>query len=72
MMWHGPNLRYNRPELRRYSLIIKNSTENGYLRKNGLQCLANHEIATHYVSFCNSYNKFFYWPSNQTAFNLSI
>jgi len=55
-MWHGPNLKYNRPELRHYSLIIKNSTENLYLRKNGLQCLANHEISTHYVSFVTKSN----------------
>ena len=51
MMWHGPNLRANRPEARKYTLIIKNCTENQMLRERGIYCLANHEIGTHFVSF---------------------
>ena len=51
MMWHGPNLRYNKPEARRFTLIIKNSMENQLMRELGIQCLADHEIGTHYVSF---------------------
>ena len=51
MMWHGPNVKRNKPEARRHTLIIKNSPDNFYLRQHGIICLANHEIGTHYVSF---------------------
>lgn len=51
MMWHGPNQRYNKPEARKFTLIVKNSSENCFLRETGIVCLANHEIGTHYVTF---------------------
>lgn len=51
MMWHGPNVKRNKPEARRHTLIVKNSPDNFYMRQQGIICLANHEIGTHYVSF---------------------
>ena len=56
MMWHGPCQRYNKPEARRYTLIMKNSSENNFLRDVGIVCLANHEVGTHYVSLRNPSN----------------
>ena len=51
MMWHGPSLKYNRPEARRYTLLLNsNPSENAFLRENGIICLADHEIGTHFVS----------------------
>lgn len=51
--WHGPNIRYNKPEARRHTLVIKNSNDNIYLREQGIVCLANHEIGTHYIRSLN-------------------
>lgn len=51
MVWHGPNVRLNRPEDRKYTLWLKKSSENVYLREHGIQGLADHEIGTHFVSF---------------------
>jgi hypothetical protein len=51
MMWHGPGTKYNRPEARKYTLCVKKSTENAFLRENGIKALADHEIGTHFVSF---------------------
>ncbi|XP_071800852.1 microtubule-associated tyrosine carboxypeptidase 1-like [Asterias amurensis] len=53
MCWHGPSLRYNRPEARKYFMWIKNSKDNLYLREHGIRCLANHEIATHFYRSLN-------------------
>jgi len=50
-MWRGPHRKTLRPEDRRYTLIIKNSFENQYLRQKAVRCLADHEIGTHFVSF---------------------
>ena len=44
MTWHGPALKKNRPEERKYTLWLKNSTENAFLREKGITCLADHEI----------------------------
>ena len=52
MVWQGPNLKCNRPEARKYTLLLNSETsDNKYLRDVGIKCLANHEIGTHYVSF---------------------
>jgi len=53
MTWHGPALKKNRPEERKYTLWLKNSTENAFLREKGITCLADHEIGTHYFRMCN-------------------
>ncbi|KAF6029041.1 hypothetical protein EB796_012651 [Bugula neritina] len=53
MMWHGPHVKQNRPEARKHTLIIKNSADNFYLREQGIICLANHEIGTHYLRSLN-------------------
>ncbi|XP_067946642.1 microtubule-associated tyrosine carboxypeptidase 1-like [Watersipora subatra] len=53
MMWHGPHVKQNRPEARKHTLIIKNSPDNFYLREQGIICLANHEIGTHYLRSLN-------------------
>lgn len=50
MAWYGPNAKANRPEARKYSLWLKDSTENLFLREIGIICLADHEIGTHFVS----------------------
>jgi len=53
MMWIGPHCKHNRPEARNYSFWIKNSDDNNFLREQGIRCLADHEIGTHFVSFIN-------------------
>lgn len=66
MFWQGPNVRYNRPEARKFSLWLKKSSENVYLRELGIKSLMDHEIGTHFVSFfvfqdfisCKLYNQF--------------
>ena len=51
MMWHGPSQKYNKPEARKFSLILNSSnSENIFLREYGIRCLADHEIGTHFVS----------------------
>ena len=51
MLWQGPNVRYNRPEARKFTLWLKKSNENVYLREHGIKSLMDHEIGTHFVSF---------------------
>ena len=51
IIWKGPNLKCNRPEARKYTLLLNCNSDNMYLRSTGINCLANHEIGTHYVSF---------------------
>ena len=51
MQWQGPSVRYNRPEARKFTLWLKQSSENVYLREHGIKSLMNHEIGTHFVSF---------------------
>ena len=51
MLWQGPNVRYNRPEARKFTLWLKRSSENTYLRQHGIKSLMDHEIGTHFVSF---------------------
>jgi len=53
MMWHGPNLRLNRPERRKYTLLIRNAADNNFLRRTGITCLMDHEIGTHYFRMVN-------------------
>jgi len=43
----------NKPEARRHTLIVKNSPDNFYMRQQGIICLANHEIGTHYIRTLN-------------------
>lgn len=50
MMWQGPHVKYKRPEDRKYSMWIKDSKDNHFLRERGMRCLADHEIGTHFVS----------------------
>ena len=50
MMWQGPHVKYRRPEDRKYSMWIKDSKDNHFLRERGMRCLADHEIGTHFVS----------------------
>ena len=51
MVWHGPNVRFNKPEARKFTLCLKSSEENIFLREHGIKGLADHEIGTHFVSF---------------------
>lgn len=51
MVWHGPSVKYNKPEARKFTLCLKTSEENMFLRKYGIKGLADHEIGTHFVSF---------------------
>lgn len=51
MFWQGPSVRYNRPEARKFTLWLKQSSENVYLREYGIKSLMDHEIGTHFVSF---------------------
>ena len=50
MVWRGPRRKKLRPENRRCTLVITNSSENQYLRQKAVRCLADHEIGTHFVS----------------------
>lgn len=50
MMWQGPHVKYRRPEARKYSMWIKDSKDNNFLREKGIRCLSDHEIGTHFVS----------------------
>nr|XP_006813054.1 PREDICTED: uncharacterized protein KIAA0895-like [Saccoglossus kowalevskii] len=47
MSSNGPHTKLNKPEARKFSLWIKDSVDNTYLRQQGILCLANHEIGTH-------------------------
>jgi hypothetical protein len=51
MVWHGPNVRFNRPEARKFTLFLKRNQDNIFLRERGIRGLADHEIGTHFVSF---------------------
>lgn len=53
MVWHGPNVRFNRPEARKFTLFLKRTQDNIFLRERGIRGLADHEIGTHFVSFLN-------------------
>ena len=52
IIWTGPDARLNKPEKRRYSLWLKSTSENVFLRQQAIKGLADHEIGTHYVSLC--------------------
>ncbi|VDI15443.1 uncharacterized protein [Mytilus edulis] len=68
MMWIGPHCKHNRPEARNYSFWIKNSTDNNFLREQGIRCLADHEIGTH---FFRSFNDGLQpWYSDRKRFDL--
>ncbi|XP_074656244.1 microtubule-associated tyrosine carboxypeptidase 1-like [Tubulanus polymorphus] len=68
MCWQGPNIRYNKPEARKYTLWIKNSSENTLLREHGIKGLADHEIGTHF--FRNLNDGFQPWFSDRKKFGL--
>ncbi|BFZ25265.1 hypothetical protein BsWGS_28304 [Bradybaena similaris] len=53
MMWKGPVMNCNRPELRKYSLWINGSEDNNYMRESGIKCLMDHEIGTHFFRMIN-------------------
>ena len=55
MVWTGPVVNANKPELRRYSLWINGSDESNYMRESGIKCLMDHEIGTHFVSFFSNF-----------------
>eukprot|EP00058_Branchiostoma_floridae_P013636 XP_002599124.1 hypothetical protein BRAFLDRAFT_81790 [Branchiostoma floridae] len=63
MQWRGPAQKYNRPELRRYSLWLQNTAENMYLRQHGIKCLVDHE-------FRMLNDGFQPWYSNRDGFGL--
>lgn len=68
MVWKGPVLNANRPELRKYSLWINWSDENNYMRESGIKCLMDHEIGTHFFRLIN--DGFQPWFSDRTRFDL--
>ncbi|XP_077977833.1 microtubule-associated tyrosine carboxypeptidase 1-like [Glandiceps talaboti] len=53
MAMTGPNTRLNKPEARKFSLWLKDSVDNAYLRERGITCLADHEIGTHFFRSLN-------------------
>ncbi|XP_013396550.1 uncharacterized protein KIAA0895-like [Lingula anatina] len=53
LSWQGPNLKLNKPECIKYTMWVKDSTENTLLRKQGINCLADHEIGTHFLRMVN-------------------
>ncbi|XP_052808809.1 microtubule-associated tyrosine carboxypeptidase-like isoform X2 [Mya arenaria] len=68
MMWQGPHVKYKRPEARKYSMWIKDSKDNNFLRLHGIRCLSDHEIGTH---FFRSYNDGLQpWFADRTRFGL--
>ncbi|CAH1229104.1 KIAA0895L [Branchiostoma lanceolatum] len=68
MQWRGPAQKYNRPELRKYSLWLQNTAENMYLRQHGIKCLVDHEVGTHFFRMLN--DGFQPWYSNRDGFGL--
>ncbi|GFS14271.1 hypothetical protein ElyMa_004903400 [Elysia marginata] len=68
MVWRGPVLNANKPELRKYSLWINWSDENNYMRESGIKCLMDHEIGTHFFRLIN--DGFQPWFSDRTRFDL--
>ncbi|VDI15440.1 Hypothetical predicted protein [Mytilus galloprovincialis] len=68
MMWIGPHCKHNRPEARNYSFWIKNSTDNNFLREQGIRCLADHEIGTHFLRSSNEGGQ--PWYSDRKRFHL--
>jgi len=68
MVWQGPHLRCNKPERRKFSLLIKNASDNNYLRETGITCLMDHEIGTHYFRMVN--DGFQPWYSDRKRFGL--
>lgn len=68
MFWQGPSVRYNRPEARKFTLWLKQSTENVYLREHGIQSLMDHEIGTHFLRATNDGLQ--PWYSNRRKFSL--
>ncbi|CAC5395865.1 unnamed protein product [Mytilus coruscus] len=68
MMWIGPHCKHNRPEARNYSFWIKNSTDNNFLREQGIRCLADHEIGTHFLRSSNEGVQ--PWYSDRKRFHL--
>ncbi|XP_071485128.1 uncharacterized protein [Diadema antillarum] len=68
MVWCGPSTKANRPEARKYSLWLKDSSENLFLREKGIICLANHEIGTHFFRTLNEGLQ--PWYSNREQFGL--
>ncbi|XP_045197578.2 uncharacterized protein LOC123552187 isoform X1 [Mercenaria mercenaria] len=68
MMWQGPHVKYRRPEARKYSMWIKDSKDNNFLREKGIRCLSDHEIGTH---FFRSYNDGLQpWFAERTRFGI--
>lgn len=68
MMWQGPHVKYKRPEDRKYSMWIKDSKDNHFLRERGMRCLADHEIGTH---FFRSFNDGLQpWFADRTRFGI--
>ncbi|KAH3729396.1 hypothetical protein DPMN_055364 [Dreissena polymorpha] len=68
MMWQGPHVKYRKPEARKYSMWIKDSKDNNFLRVHGIRCLADHEIGTH---FFRSYNDGLQpWFADRTRFGV--
>lgn len=65
VLWQGPNVRYNRPEARKFTLWLKKSSENVYLREYGIKSLMDHEIGTHFVSFLCQYFIKLIWNESQ-------
>jgi len=68
MMWHGPNVRLNHPELRKYTLLVKSNHENAFLRQCGIPCLMDHEVGTHYFRMVNDGLQ--PWFSDRSKFGL--
>lgn len=68
MVWTGPTVNANRPELRKYSLWINSSDENNYMREIGIKCLMDHELGTHFFRMVN--DGFQPWFSNRSRFGL--
>ncbi|XP_071818934.1 microtubule-associated tyrosine carboxypeptidase 1-like [Apostichopus japonicus] len=68
MTWVGPCLKANKPDARKYRLMLKDSADNCFLREKGILCIADHEIGTHFI---RSYNDGLQpWFSNRLKFGL--
>lgn len=68
MSWVGPSLKANKPDARKYRLMLQDSAENAFLRERGILCIADHEIGTHFI---RSYNDGLQpWFSNRQQFGL--
>ncbi|PAA52501.1 hypothetical protein BOX15_Mlig008560g1, partial [Macrostomum lignano] len=65
----GPIRCMNAPEMREFTLLLRSTCENNYLRDPGITCLMYHEVGTHFMRAKNEGHQ--PWYSDRRRFGLS-